>query len=93
MFKPRNILSSVISVTLVGWIFDYFSYPLGILVCLIDCYLYFVVSSGWFREKSSSHESSCRPMAKEIVTVGCRENYTLSDRWSEYNVGPRKLYL
>ena len=46
MFNPRNILSLAISVTLVGWIFDYFSYPLGILVCLIVTFILWLVASG-----------------------------------------------
>lgn len=46
MFKPRNILSSVISVTLVGWIFDYFGYRLGILVCLSVAFVLWLVAGG-----------------------------------------------
>ncbi len=46
MFKPRNILSSVISVTLVGWIFDYFGYRLGVLVCLSVALILWLVAGG-----------------------------------------------
>ncbi len=46
MFKPRNILSSVISVTLVGWIVDYFGYRLGILVCLSVAFILWLVAGG-----------------------------------------------
>ena len=46
MFKPRNILSSVISVTLVGWIFDCFGYQLGVLVCLIVALVLWLVAGG-----------------------------------------------
>ncbi len=46
MFKPRNILSSVISVTLVGWIFDYFGYYLGVLVCLSVALILWLVAGG-----------------------------------------------
>ncbi|MFQ7342844.1 MAG: hypothetical protein ACLROA_12995 [Turicibacter sp.] len=46
MFKPRNILSSVISVTLVGWIFDCFGYQLGVLVCLIVVLVLWLVAGG-----------------------------------------------
>ena len=46
MFKPRNILSAVISVTLVGWIFDYFGYRLGILVCLSVAFILWLVAGG-----------------------------------------------
>ena len=46
MFKPRNILSSVISVTLVGWILDYFGYQLGILVCLSVAFILWLVAGG-----------------------------------------------
>lgn len=46
MFKPRNILSSVISLTLVGWIFDYFGYRLGILVCLSVAFILWLVVGG-----------------------------------------------
>ena len=46
MFKPRNILSSVISVTLVGWIFDCFGYQLGVLVCLMVAFVLWLVSGG-----------------------------------------------
>ena len=46
MFNPRNILSSVISLTLVGWIFDYFGYRLGILVCLGVAFILWLVVGG-----------------------------------------------
>lgn len=46
MLKPRNILSSVISVTLVGWIVDYFGYRLGILVCLSVAFILWLVAGG-----------------------------------------------
>ena len=46
MFKPRNILSSVISVTLVGWIFDYFGYRLGVLVCLSVALILWLAAGG-----------------------------------------------
>ena len=46
MFNPRNILSSVISVTLVGWIFDYFGYRLGVLVCLSVALILWLVAGG-----------------------------------------------
>lgn len=46
MLKPRNILSSVISVTLVGWIFDYFGYRLGVLVCLSVALILWLVAGG-----------------------------------------------
>ena len=36
----------MISVTLLGWIFDYFSYPLGILVCLIVTFILWLVAGG-----------------------------------------------
>lgn len=46
MFNPRNILSSVISVTLVGWIFNYFGYRLGVLVCLSIALILWLVAGG-----------------------------------------------
>ena len=46
MFKPRNVLSSVISVTLVGWIFDCFGYQLGVLVCLMVALVLWLVAGG-----------------------------------------------
>ena len=46
MFNPRNILSSVISVTLVGWIFNYFGYRLGVLVCLSVALILWLVAGG-----------------------------------------------
>ncbi|MFQ7341620.1 MAG: hypothetical protein ACLROA_06730 [Turicibacter sp.] len=46
MFNPRNILSSVISVTLVGWIFDCFGYRLGVLVCLSIALILWLVAGG-----------------------------------------------
>ena len=46
MLKPRNILSSVISVTLVGWIFDYFEYRSGVLVCLSVALILWLVAGG-----------------------------------------------
>lgn len=46
MFKPRNILSSVISVTLVGWIVDYFGYRLGLLVCLSVAFILWFIAGG-----------------------------------------------
>lgn len=36
----------MISVTLLGWIFDYFSYPLDILVCLIFTFILWLVAGG-----------------------------------------------
>ena len=46
MFNPRNILSSVISVTLVGWIFDCFGYRFGVLVCLSIALILWLVAGG-----------------------------------------------
>ena len=46
MIKPRNILSSVISVTLVGWIFDYFGSKTGLIVCLIFALVLYLVADG-----------------------------------------------
>lgn len=44
LFKPRNILSSVLLVTLVGLIFDYFGSRLGILVCLSVAFVLWLVA-------------------------------------------------
>ena len=46
MLKPRNILSSVISVTLVGCNFDYFGYRSGVLVCLSVALILWLVAGG-----------------------------------------------
>lgn len=46
MFKPINILSSVISVTLVGWIVDYFGYRLGVLICLSVAFILWFIACG-----------------------------------------------
>ena len=44
--KASSILSSVISVMLVGWILDCFGYFLGFLICLIIALILLLVAGG-----------------------------------------------
>lgn len=46
MFKVNSILSSAISVMLVGWIVNHFGYRLGSLVCLSVAFILWLVSVG-----------------------------------------------